>query len=74
MNGYLHRFMKLKNVHAVSIAYTPLHWYSPSKGLEKIGENDIEHIVQHCIWMIKFPKRIYCMHQFQNARRKGWTS
>jgi len=42
------------SIHAVSIdpgVRTPFTWYSPTKGVGKIGEHDISRIVRLCMYM-----------------------
>ena len=44
------------SIHAVSInpgVHTPFTWYSPTKGIVKIGEHDIGRIVHLCAYMDK---------------------
>src|ERR1044072_281502 len=44
------------SIHAVSIdpgVRTPFTWYSPTKGVGKIGEHDIGRIVRLCAYMDK---------------------
>ena len=44
------------SIHAVSIdpgVRTPFTWYSPTKGVGKIGEHDIGRIVRLCTYMDK---------------------
>src|SRR2546423_11824436 len=62
------------SVHAVSIdpgVCTPFTWYSPTKGVGKIGEHDIGRIVRLCTYMDKLISQESKFNRSTSKRKKN---
>ena len=70
----LHKTQVDGSIHAVSIdpgVRTPFTWYSPTKGVGKIGEHDIGRIVRLCTYMDKLISQESKFNRSTSKRKKN---